>query len=92
MTDKHLTKVALLYLKKLQELHVKPQRHDGIKPTDEATVRLEHAGWMCQKIIGYVESDFREKASRWLGFVQGMLWYEQIYSVDEMREHNKADL
>lgn len=30
-----------------------------------------------------------EKAFRWLGFVQGVLWTKGIYTIDEMRDHNR---
>ena len=30
-----------------------------------------------------------EKAMRWLGFIQGVLWICGIYTIDEMREHNR---
>jgi hypothetical protein len=90
MTDQHLTEVALLYLTKLRDMGVQPVKHDLITPHSTATVKLEHTAWMCQKIVDYVGGDFREKASRWLGFVQCMLWDQGIYSVDELRQHNKV--
>jgi hypothetical protein len=36
-----------------------------------------------------IDSNETEKAMRWLGFIQGVLWMESIYSIDEMREHNR---
>lgn len=35
--------------------------------------------------------EWREKFMRWLGFMQGALWSEGIYTIDEMREHNRSD-
>lgn len=29
------------------------------------------------------------KANRWLGFVQGWFWEREIYTIDEMRDHNR---
>ncbi len=38
-------------------------------------------------------NDFTEedegKANRWLGFIQGVLWSGGVYTIDEMREHNR---
>ena len=33
----------------------------------------------------------REKVMRWLGFIQGALWAMGIYTVDELRAHNKGE-
>ena len=32
----------------------------------------------------------RERAMRWLGFAQGVLWAHGIYAVNELREQNRA--
>jgi hypothetical protein len=31
----------------------------------------------------------REKAHRWLGFIQGVLWMGGRYSLDELKEHSR---
>lgn len=50
-----------------------------------------HAWWMCLEAQTYITSGRAEKAMRWLGFVQGVLWARSIYSIDELAEHNKPD-
>lgn len=30
------------------------------------------------------------KVNRWLGFIQGSFWILRIYSIDEMRDHNRS--
>lgn len=30
----------------------------------------------------------REKAHRWLGFIQGVLWLSGVYTLDELKEHS----
>jgi hypothetical protein len=32
----------------------------------------------------------REKAHRWLGFIQGVLWMGGRYSLDELKEHSRG--
>ncbi len=32
-----------------------------------------------------------EKAMRWLGFVQGVLWLHGDFTLDQMREHNRCE-
>lgn len=31
----------------------------------------------------------REKAHRWLGFIQGVLWMAGVFSLDELKEHSR---
>ena len=33
----------------------------------------------------------REKLMRWLGFMQGALWVKGIYTIDELKAHNRPD-
>jgi len=39
----------------------------------------------------FVKEGRRRKANRWLGFVQGFLWANGIYTIEEMKEHNRPD-
>jgi len=34
----------------------------------------------------------REKLMRWLGFMQGVLWSDGLYDIDELRELNTKEL
>lgn len=47
---------------------------------------LEHVRWMLDELRDLTGA----KAMRWLGFVQGVLWMQGIYTIDQMREHNKG--
>lgn len=31
----------------------------------------------------------REKAHRWLGFIQGVLWMSGVFTLDELKEHSR---
>jgi len=31
----------------------------------------------------------RAKASRWIGFIQGILWMTRTFTIDELRQHTK---
>ena len=45
--------------------------------------------WMFAQTRAYVTTDL-EKAMRWLGFIQGVLWSKLGFSIDQMREDNTA--
>jgi len=46
---------------------------------------LQHAKWMCltasDRLIDL------ERKNRWLGFIQGILFMSNIFTINEMREH-----
>lgn len=46
--------------------------------------RRAHLNYMLQQMK--METD-EGKLNRWLGFVQGALWFDYIFSIDELREH-----
>lgn len=52
--------------------------------------RLDHV-WnrMLPLTMSFAEEGRTEKAFRWLGFIQGVLWAEGVYSIDELKDHNK---
>ena len=46
--------------------------------------KLRHLRWMLDTIPKLAESD---KANRWMGFVQGVLFDLDFYTIDELRAH-----
>jgi len=58
----------------------------GVETIERGT-RLQHAKWMCAFAEGNIEDEVR--ANRWLGFVQGWLIVENLYSLDECRAHSR---
>ncbi len=59
-----------------------------VQPRERGTPR-EHAAWMLCKIPEFMEAGRREKAMRWLGFVQGYLWACGAATIDEMKDVNR---
>lgn len=54
--------------------------------------QIEHALSMILKMRAmYAQEDgpFLQKLHRWIGFLQGVLYCNGIYTIDEMREHNQ---
>ena len=46
-----------------------------------------HLAWMCSESIKFVQEGHIEKAHRWLGFIQGVLWKEEAFTLNDLREH-----
>jgi hypothetical protein len=58
----------------------------------DAQVQANHLLWMCgetRKGLEGGEEANVEKAMRWLGFIQGGLWAGGIYSIDDLKNHNR---
>lgn len=58
--------------------NVEAVRHQG------GGTKPEHVAWMCEETRALP----KQKAHRWLGFIQGYLWADGIATIDEMRVWN----
>jgi hypothetical protein len=55
------------------------------------STHLGHVAWMCDAAIGFVQEDRIEKAMRWLGYVQGVLYIAGEYTLDDLKNHSRPD-
>lgn len=79
MEDQKIINVCKIYEKKL--FHFTKQPH--------FSETYNHMLWMTWQIPGFLEEGRKEKANRWLGFIQGALWAKDIYTIEEMKDHNR---
>ena len=62
-------------------------RNSYINPnTNNIQEAFGHMLWMIDEMYNMENS---EKANRWLGFIQGVFWVTNEFTIDEMRDHNK---
>lgn len=74
-------------------------RFKGIKPAEKKFLAYQgllpdhvaHIKSMFPRMREIIAEGRREKAMRWLGFIQGWLWAQGIYSVDELGKHNMPE-
>lgn len=50
--------------------------------------RYTHLLWMCEEILA--DRVTGEKAHRWLGFIQGVLWDDCQKTIGQMKEQNRC--
>jgi hypothetical protein len=50
-----------------------------------------HLKFMAHEILKFLEEGRREKAMRWLGFMQGVAWARGDLTLEEVKELNKPD-
>jgi hypothetical protein len=48
-----------------------------------------HLKYMCVEAQKFVDEGRVEKAMRWLGFLQGVLWESGEFSLDDLKEHSR---
>jgi len=54
--------------------------------------RLSHLLWLAREGVKLVEDDRREKAMRWLGFIQGAItWGLELCEIDDLKDMNRPD-
>ncbi len=79
MKEEKIINACEVYKEKLSHLAEQPHFPETQK----------HILWMLWQIPGFLKEGRKEKANRWLGFIQGSLWAEDVYTIEEMKEHNR---
>lgn len=82
MTSAQIKRTLRLYEEKLDELLAK----EYWKTRTTAYKQLQYLKNMIPRFPGVLEE--REKAMRWLCFMQGVLWSLDIYTVEDLKKHN----
>ncbi len=92
MTDEQVRQVVTGYLARLTREGYQPVQIDFDRTTlgFPRSRQLEHAAWMCVEVQRALDEQDRERAMRWFGFLQGVLWVHGLYAVNELREQNRA--
>ena len=89
MTPEQIVDVVARYERDLTGRGVVPDRlPPSLLPS--AQTGLKHALWMCGEVRRQVMAGQVDKAMRWLGFVQGVLWMAGVSTIDSMREDNST--
>ena len=93
MTNDQVRRVIVKYREHLNGLGFIPKNYSNDHRTSSVSVyRLRHICWMCDEVENMLDHNVdTEKVHRWFGFIQGVLCADGIYSIEEMREHNRAE-
>ena len=60
---------------------------DALKPTRAKA--LAHCVSMLYEMKRFLREGRIDKVNRWLGFIQGVLWFCGIYTLNELKDHNR---
>jgi len=92
MTKDKVREVIEIYRQKLKELGVGKSSYPHEDFLDSPDHGLEHCHAMLDKMEEFIEQNRMDKVFRWLGFLQGFLWSQKIYTLTELTNHNRKDL
>lgn len=90
MNKKQCANLVAAYQYELDQREIRPRRALQTRhPSPEA--ELAHARWMIERMkeMIVIWPKKREKFFRWLGFVQGVLWANKIFTLTKLRSHNR---
>jgi len=90
MTGEKVLEVIAFYRSEFEARRVGPEKHpyDSL-PADDAAA-LRHCHQMLDRMEEFVREGHMDKAFRWLGFLQGVLWRCGVFTLDELRHHNMS--
>jgi hypothetical protein len=97
MTPQQVRDALDIYEKTLKGEEATPVRCATEMAGHPDSVRLNHLLWMVGETRTFLDRlagdrddrGDREKAMRWLGFIQGGLWSLGVSTIDEMKNHNR---
>jgi hypothetical protein len=81
MTDEQFIAAVTRYAERL--------KLQGCEPLQGDTFSLNHIAWMCYESAKHLETGKRDKAMRWLGFIQGVLWNSGLYDLQSLKNDNR---
>ena len=72
---------------KKQKISKKEFPHFSLLPTREQA--LAHCYTMFDKMEVFLTEGRIAKTFRWLGFIQGVLWVLGVYTLEQLKNHNR---
>lgn len=87
MTEDQIANALTKYDAQLQKDGIFRERFSSLERFPTRPEALAHARWMCQEALTFTEH--KDKAMRWLCFIQGVLWMTGLASIDGLRDDNR---
>lgn len=91
MTSEKILGVIELYRQCFSERSIDKIDYPHDEILDKEIHSLEHCHGMLDEMVKFVHEGRLDKTFRWLGFIQGVLWTNQLYTLTDLKNHNKPD-
>ncbi|OGI83813.1 hypothetical protein A2997_01745 [Candidatus Nomurabacteria bacterium RIFCSPLOWO2_01_FULL_36_10b] len=89
MTEEKILEVIELYRKFFTDNGIGKADYPSNKLLAERGLGPEHCHGMLHKMEKFIEEGRIEKTFRWLGFIQGVLWSNRLFTLDDLKNHSK---
>lgn len=89
MTAEQVLAAISKYRRYFEENGIDKKDHPHDEAVADSGCALRHCHGMLDKMEEFVRTGHLEKAFRWLGFLQGVLWAENVYTLDELKDDNR---
>ncbi len=89
MTPDKIREVLAIYKKKFEELNISQKKSADNCLVASNSQCLAHCHAMINQIEIFLNENRLDKSFRWLGFIQGCFWKTGIYTLEELKNHNR---
>lgn len=93
-------------IKKYKDMYdnagLKPVKHYDITLAIDYKQEIQHCRWMLdemEKMLEDAENPYVydtdakiAKINRWLGFIQGVMWAQSMFTIDQLKEDNRSNV
>lgn len=86
MNADEVRQILAIYQRGFDELNIPKEKAHLDLLVESETTALAHCNWMLDEIETLLCEGEMEKAFRWLGFIQGVLYLSREFTIDEMRD------
>ena len=91
MKVEKVQQVIEIYRRKFEELGIGKTDYSHEEFLQSPEHGLEHCYGMLDKMEEFIREKRMAKVFRWLGFIQGFLWSQKVFTLTELMNHNRMD-
>ena len=91
MSSKKIGEALAFYRKYFKDLNITIKQHPYVPFAISNDDVLAHCHWMTVEAENFLVQGRREKAMRWLCFIQGCIFTLRLYCINELKDHNRPD-
>ncbi len=89
MTPEKMLGVIDLYRKRFEEQKIGKIDFPHEEYLCSGEQALPHCHGMLDQMTTFIHEGRMDKVFRWLGFIQGCLWAARLYTINELKDHNR---
>ena len=81
--------IVTIYRGKFTEMRIEKEEFPHNKCLHSSNRGLSHCYYLLDSIEGFLKKGDIEKGKHWIGFIQGILFMEGLYTIDQLKSHGE---